>query len=62
MDTADLTTLLADLSPADLRKRIADLDRQRSALAVLLRAASARQMGHRRPQTPIRSEEARRAD
>jgi hypothetical protein len=51
--TPDLTELVADLDPADLRHRIAELDRQRSALAVLLRSAIARQLGRRRPTETI---------
>jgi hypothetical protein len=45
MDTPALSKLLAELNPAELRQRIADIDRERSALAVLLRAATARQLG-----------------
>ena len=51
--TPDLTELVADLDPADLRQRIAELDRQRRALAVLLRSAIARQLGRRRPTETI---------
>jgi hypothetical protein len=45
MDPAELDRLLTRLTPAELRERIAELDRQRNALAVLLRAVSARQLG-----------------
>jgi hypothetical protein len=64
MSTPDLSRLLNELDPADLRQRIADLDRERSALAVLLRAIAARQLGRERAATatPDRSEEVRRAD
>jgi hypothetical protein len=48
MSTAEISRLLTDLDPADLRQRIAELDRERSALAVLLRAATARQLGRER--------------
>jgi hypothetical protein len=50
MSTAELTRLLAEVTPAELRERIAELDRQRSALTVLLRAAVARHMGRNRKQ------------
>jgi hypothetical protein len=49
MSITDLSQLLANLDPADLRQRIAELDRERSALSVLLRATTARQVG-RAPQ------------
>jgi hypothetical protein len=54
MDTNDLSRLLTELDPAELRQRIADLDRERSALAVLLRAVTSRQLGRRtsRPTAP----------
>jgi hypothetical protein len=61
METTHLSRLLTEIDPANLRQRIADLDRERSALAVLLRAVTARQLG-RRPSTPARPEEARRAN
>jgi hypothetical protein len=34
MDITELSRLLTELDPTDLRQRIAELDRQRSALAV----------------------------
>jgi hypothetical protein len=52
METTDLSRLLTELDPAELRQRIADLDRERSALTVLLRAVSARQLGRERTDTP----------
>jgi hypothetical protein len=52
----DLSRFLADLDPADLRQRIAELDRQRAALVVLLRAARARQP-EQQPPTPTRPAE-----
>jgi len=45
MSTQEITRILSELDPAELRQRIAELDRERSALAVLLRAAVARQTG-----------------
>lgn len=63
MDTTDLSRLLTELDPADLRQRITELDRERSALAILLRATAARRLG-RRPdpsRTPAELEEARHA-
>ncbi len=64
MDATDLSKLLTELHPAELRQRIAELDRERSALAILLRAATARHLGRRRSPTaaPLEPEEARRAD
>jgi hypothetical protein len=61
MDATALSTLLTALDPADLRQRIADIDRQRAALVVLLRAASARQQG-RHPSVSARPKEARHVD
>jgi hypothetical protein len=63
LDT-DLSRLLNELDPADLRQRIADLDRERSAWAVLLRTVATRQLGRERAATatPDRSEGVRRAD
>jgi hypothetical protein len=39
---ADPLSVIEKLDPAALRQQIADLDRQRAALAILLRAAYAR--------------------
>jgi hypothetical protein len=57
MDPAELDHLLARLTAAELRERIAELDRQRNALAVLLRAVSARQLGRRPQAAPPREEQ-----
>jgi hypothetical protein len=64
MSTAELTRLLAELTPAELRERIAELDCQRSALAVLLRAAVARHTGRNRrhDSKSVQTEGVRHAD
>lgn len=43
MDTADPVALIEHLEPDALRRQIAELDRQRRALVILLRAAVARE-------------------
>jgi hypothetical protein len=64
MATTNLSRLLTELDPADLRHRIAELDRERSALTVLLRATTARRLGRRHTSdtASTESEEARHAD
>ena len=60
METTNLSQLLTELDPAELRQRIAELDRERSALAILLRAVASRQMG-RKPRKTATSEGAAHA-
>lgn len=64
MDATDLSRLLTELDPADLRQRIAELDRERSALVVLLRATTARHQGRRPAPIPatIPAEQGSHAD
>ena len=59
MKLSDLSNLLTELSPAELRQRIAELDRERSALVVLLRATTNRQLGRRNPKSSRPKEAAR---
>jgi hypothetical protein len=61
MNTDDPIALLENLDPPTLRQRIIDLDRQRRALVVLLRAASARERPKRTP-SPVLTEEVHHAD
>jgi hypothetical protein len=56
MSIAEINQILTNVSPDELRQRIAEIDRERSALVVLLRAATKRQMGRRAPQ-PAQPEE-----
>jgi len=56
MSTKSLSRLLTELDPSELRQRIAEIDRERSALAVLLRAVTSRQLG-RHPTEPAQPEE-----
>jgi hypothetical protein len=54
MDTIDPIAVVERLSPSILRQRITELDRQRRALAILLRAAVARERAAMRAtQAPV---------
>jgi hypothetical protein len=53
--TADPIGLLGQLSADDIRARMAELDAQRRALAVLLRAAAARERSARRKEARFAS-------
>jgi hypothetical protein len=50
--TADPVGLLGQLSADVIRARMAELDAQRRALAVLLRAAAARERAERKREAP----------
>jgi hypothetical protein len=54
---ADPVALIEQLDAADLRRQIAELDRQRRALAVLLRAAAARERQRDRAAAPPEGQE-----
>jgi hypothetical protein len=58
---ADPVGLLGQLSADTIRARMAELDAQRQALAVLLRAASARERAMARRQAPAAQERGRHA-
>jgi hypothetical protein len=52
MSDADAVSLIEQLDPAALRRQIAELERRRRALGVLLKAAIARERQRARVATP----------
>jgi hypothetical protein len=61
MAAEDPITIIDRLNPSQLRRQIAELDQQRRALVVLLRAACARDRKHARQHTTTDWEEVRSA-